>query len=249
MDNYFKKFVEQRNQNTINNYNENFSDDELWYMFMNDGYCDLDNDGFPKDINYEISDKYLFWKYQVNMYKKAIETGGIITGRILDVACGRGGGLSFINDFYNFDELVGVDLNPNHIKLAKMINKDNVSLECKSIIDTDFNNESFDVINCIEANTYFIPYEIYVKKIYDYLKKDGHYIQVSPIKENFMNLFDDVGFKKIKEIDITKNVRMSCAISKMRFKNISKKVSQIFANDEQRYNNDVSNYTIYVFKK
>ena len=65
----------------------------------------------------------------------------------------------------------------------------------------------------------------------------------------FMNLFDDVGFKKIKEIDITKNVRTSCAISKMRFKSISKKVSKIFSNDEQRYNNDVSDYTLYVFKK
>jgi len=245
---YFNKFVKQRNQNTINNYNENYKNDEPWYIFMNDGYCDLDKNEFPIDIDFELSDKYLFWKYQVNMYVKAINTGGIFTGDILDVACGRGGGLSFLKDYYKFNRLVGVDLNPNHIKLAKQNNND-IEYYCKSIIDTDFENESFDVINCIEANTYFIPYEVYVKKIYDYLKKDGHYIQVTPVKENFMNLFNDVGFKKIREIDITKNVRMSCAISKMRFKNISKKVSQIFANDEQRYNNDVSNYTIYVFKK
>lgn len=246
--NYFDEFVKNRNNNTIKNYNENYKDNELWYIFMNDGYCDLDNDEFPIDINYKMPDRYLYWKYQANMYKKAIDTGNIKTGSILDVACGRGGGLSFIYDYYNFNKLVGVDINPNHIELAQKDTRD-ISYYIDSIVDTKFENESFDVINCIEANTYFVPYEKYVKMMYDYLKKDGVYIQVTPIKEKFMNLFDDIGFKKVKEIDITKNVRMSCAISKMRFKSISKKVSKIFSNDEQRYNNDDSDYTLYVFKK
>ena len=35
--NYFDEFVENRNNNTIKNYNENYKDDELWYIFMNDG--------------------------------------------------------------------------------------------------------------------------------------------------------------------------------------------------------------------
>ena len=57
--NYFDEFVENRNNNTIKNYNENYKDGELWYIFMNDGYCDLDKDEFPIDINYEMPERYL----------------------------------------------------------------------------------------------------------------------------------------------------------------------------------------------
>jgi len=236
-------------QNIINNYNTYYKENEFWFNFMNDGYCDLDENDFPIDINYKLSKQLLTWKYQTNLYKKTIDLGNVKDGNILDIACGRGGGLKFINDFYNFDKLVGVDINPNHIKLAKSINKNNVKFMCNSIIDTNFKAESFDVISCIEANTYFSPYDKFIEKIYNYLKQNGVYIQATAYTEKYIELFEKTGLHLIKSIDITKNVRMSCAISKMRFKNINKDISDVFKIDEKRYNDDTSNYMIYVFKK
>lgn len=235
------------NKDIINNYN--YKENNLWFSFMNDGYCDLDNNGYPCDVNFKIKKKYEMWKYQANMYKKAIDAGKISKGKILDIACGRGGGLSFLNDYYSFDELTGLDLNPNHIKIARQINKPKVNLLCGSITDITLNKNYYNVISCIEASNYFNPYEKFVRNVFKSLKKNGVYIHTTPYSESYLNIFKKIGFVLKKKIDITKNVRMACAISKMRFKNISIEISNVFANDEIRYINNTANYTIYVFKK
>src|SRR6056300_120333 len=92
-------------------------------LFMNDGYCYLDDDGMPTDSPLNLSKKWKPWTYQINLYNVLLEAAGINTNNknieLLDVACGQGGGVSFYKDYYKFKSVFGVDLNTNHIKHAE----------------------------------------------------------------------------------------------------------------------------------
>lgn len=233
------------NQSIVKNYNTCVPDDTF---FMNDGYCDFDINNMPLSVDLKLTDKFLKWKYQVNLYNKIINLTDIKNKDIdiLDIACGRGGGVSFYKEILNFKNVYGVDINPHHIELCKK-NCKNISFYTTSAVELPFSNNSMDIITCVEADSYFRPYENYLQEVYRILKDDGVFIQTSPylyqVKFKILKYF-----KIIKIEDITNKVGMACAITKHLFKN-DKKMLNIYSNDEVRYLNGEPMYHIYIMKK
>ena len=80
-------------------------------IFMNDGYAEIDNNGYPFDStqtqNCILNPKYTNFKYQLNLYKQLLDFAEIKTDKqidvVMDIGCGKGGGISFYKDFYNID--------------------------------------------------------------------------------------------------------------------------------------------------
>ena len=233
------------NQSIIKKYNISVPDNTL---FMNDGYCDLDNNGMPLSVDLELTDKFVKWKYQVNLYNKIINSTNVNSKdiNILDIACGRGGGVSFYKEILNFKNVYGVDLNPNHIRLCEKNCKD-IIFKIASALELPFSDNSMDIITCVEADSYFRPYENYLEGVHRILKDDGVFIQASPylyeIKSKILKYF-----KIIKVEDINNNVGMACAITKHLFKS-DKKMLAVYGSDEPRYLDGSANYQIYVMKK
>jgi ubiquinone/menaquinone biosynthesis C-methylase UbiE len=161
---------------------------------------------------------------------------------LLDVGCGRGGGLSFFKDYYNFKELYGVDLNPHHKKIAESHTED-INFYTSSATTLPFKDKSFDIITCVESSPYYNPFEDYVKEVKRVLKTGGIYVRAEryiQIPDYFLN--DD--FLLVKQININKNVRIACSISKWTSLNFSKEMSQILFSDELEYVNDNASYNI-----
>ena len=236
---------------TVNKYNR-FSKDPSFenFIFMNDGYVDLDEDDYPIPVNINLTDKYTDWKYQVNLYKKILEVAEIpvtFNGTLVDVSCGKGGGISFYKDYYNFSRLVGVDLNPTHIEICKA-HTTGIEFLTGTATNLPLTDNSADVITTVEASGYYDPYEQYVEEAYRVLKPGGLLIQTTP--HGFKSsIFEQQGFRIIKELDITKNVRIACTISKYRFFNKSKVIARALDVDEKRYWTNTCCYTITVFIK
>jgi len=218
-------------------------------LFMNDGYCYLDEDNIPIPTPLKLSKKWKPWTYQINLYNILLETSGIDLKNknisLLDVACGQGGGVSFYKEYYKFKEVYGLDLNPNHISHAS--NRDNnVNFINASATDIPLDNNKFDIITCLEAETYFEPFEKYCKEVSRVLKNNGVLIHASPalfVNKNNLEKY----FKIQKTKDIHLNVGIGCAISKHLFKK-HEMLKTIYTNDESA--NLVGNelYEIYVMK-
>ena len=233
---------------TVNKYNR-FSKDPSFenFIFMNDGYVDLDTNDYPLPVDLNLTEKYQDWKYQVNLYKKILEVANISKGILVDLSCGKGGGLSFYKDYYSFDKLIGIDLNPTHIEICKS-HTNGIEFLSGTATAIPLDSESVDAITTVEASGYYDPYEQYVAEAYRVLKPGGLLIQTTPHGFD-RSIFERQGFKILKELDITKNVRMACTISKYRFFNKSKVIARALDVDEKRYWTDTCCYSITIFIK
>ena len=232
----------------INKYNQL---NILGCIFMNDGYCYLDEDNYTTEKNdIPLKEKYKKWKYQVNLYRILLETAKIDFKKkninILDIACGQGGGVSFYKDYYGFENVYGVDLNKNHIKICES-HCENVNLINASATDLPIENKKIDIITCLEAISYFQPFEIYCEEAHRILKDDGMLIHASPSMQKFKNQLEKYfNIKIIKDINM--NVSIACSITKHLHRN-NKQLLNIYTNDENRYINNEGCYEIYVMSK
>ena len=199
---------------TIKKYSGQHPDkQEASIVFMNDGYCPLDVDGFPVE-NLNIPADYKMWRYQVSMYKKVLELAGIKEncGKLLEVSCGYGAGLSFIERYYNYDELYGLDINPIHIKHCKY-HFSNINFITGSATNIPINDIQFDFIISIEACSYYNPITLFLKECNRLLKDDGVLIIASAsIPEQLP--FEVSKLEILETVDISKNVHIASAISK-----------------------------------
>ena len=233
------------------------------FIFMNDGYAEIDDNGYPFDStdskNFILNKKYKNFKYQVNLYKRLLDFAEIKDNKnidvLLDLGCGKGGGVSFYKDFYNFNHCIGIDITEVNINLAKKHNK-NVNFYVASATNLPINTNTVDIVTCVESVLYYDPMLKFVEEVYRILKDDGKILISADLNEEeetiLENIFLNNGFILNKKEDITKNVAMGCAISKFRFMDISFSESEIMYNDEQKYygkNKKYKNYKNFIFIK
>jgi SAM-dependent methyltransferase len=224
------------------------------FAFMNDGYVDLDQYGFPAtSLDIELSEKFGPWRYQAQLYKKCLDVAGIDRsaeqGTLLDLSCGKGGGIAFFKDYYKFQRLIGVDLNPVHIEVCQLNIKEAEFVEA-SATEIPLLDESVDIITTVEAAVYYQPFDRYLSEVYRLLTPGGLLVQASPDAID-INQYADQGFKLQTSKNITRNVRVACAVSKyvMRDMDSSDTLFDCLMGDETRYIYNTSLYNIMVFSK
>lgn len=220
-------------------------DDDV--IFMNDGYAYLDEDEYPiqnSNIIYNSHNKK--WKYQANLYYESIRFGQKYNGTYLDLSCGRGGGINFVKDNFNFCAFYGLDINPNHIKVAKnWLTYGNFHTSSATLIPLE--KSSIDVITSVEALGYYEDYFSYYRECYRVLKNDGILIETFPGKP-VDSIFYEGKFKLTRLTNIVRNVSISCSVSKFRFLN-EENVSRCFFGDEKRYHDKYFMYNILIYEK
>jgi SAM-dependent methyltransferase len=224
------------------------------FAFMNDGYVDLDQYGLPTTTSdIELTEKFRPWRYQTQLYKKCLDVALIDRsaeqGTLLDLSCGKGGGLAFFKDYYKFEKLIGIDLSPMHIEMCKL-NVEGVEFVAASAIEIPLADESVDIITTIEATAYYEPFDKYLSEAYRLLSPGGLLVQASPDAID-INQYADQGFKLQTSKNITRNVRVACAVSKyvMRDMDNSDTLFDCLMGDETRYIYNTSLYNIIVFSK
>jgi ubiquinone/menaquinone biosynthesis C-methylase UbiE len=267
MDNnfYLKKDIQftKHEQDIIDKYNIMTNDDkenENLLFFMNDGCVELDENNYPKETNelkeIEKNKKYLNWKYQANVYRRLMSLAGIektdTLNSIIDVSCGKGGGISFYKDFYNFKNYIGIDINLKSLEIAKN-HTEGIYFYQASATDLPIKDNSIDVITCVEAFWYYKTIFDFINESHRVLKNNGMVLISTNMnkeeEEVIESAFINNGFMLYKKEDITKNVRISCSISKFRFLDISLQLAKALHSDEYRYYDNNTIYKNFVFLK
>ena len=191
-------------------------------IFMNYGYSKNNH----KIKLYENDEKN---RYSAQLYN-LVATGIDIKGKdILEVGCGRGGGLSYINRYLSPHSATGVDLNKKAIEFCKTYysNKGIKFLQANAQ-SLNFQDNIFDVVINIESSHRYSQMDIFLDEVYRVLKPGGFFLFAdfrhdSEI-EKLNKQFENSNLKLVKDEKITANVLEALKLSTIERENLMHKL-------------------------
>jgi ubiquinone/menaquinone biosynthesis C-methylase UbiE len=181
-----------------------FIDKNAEVIFMNYGYSKDNN-----KIELEKTDEKN--RYSIQLYH-LVATGVDIKGKdILEVGCGRGGGLSYINRYLSPNFVTGVDLNKKAIKFCnKKYSSEKIKFFQADAQKLNFEDNAFDVVINIESSHRYSQVDVFLNEVYRVLKPGGVILfadfgnqeDLKKLNAHLKNL----DFKRLKNGIITENV-------------------------------------------
>ncbi|MBN1598713.1 MAG: class I SAM-dependent methyltransferase [Bacteroidales bacterium] len=167
--------------------------------FMNYGYS-------GENIKIKLDENDKKNKYSAQLYHY-IATGIDIEGKdILEVGCGRGGGLSYIKRYLSPNSATGLDLNKKAIEFCNMhYTEERLDFVQGNAQRLNFQDGFFDVVINVESSHRYDKMDEFLSEVYRVLKPGGYflftdfrhkneietlYIQISNSK--FMHLKDEI---------------------------------------------------------
>ncbi len=180
-------------------------------VFMNYGYS-KDNRKIELDENDEKN------RYSIQLYH-LVATGAEIKGEdILEVGCGRGGGLSYINRTFAPNSAIGIDLNKKAIKFCnKKYLSEKIKFFQSDAQKLNFEDNAFDVVINIESSHRYSKVDLFIGEVHRVLKPGGVFLFADfGDQEDLKKLnahLKKLNFKHIKNEIITENVVESLKLS------------------------------------
>lgn len=95
---------------------------------------------------------------------------------LLDIGCGTGNLLSLIQEKYQNLQLSGIDISPNMLKIAHDKLGAKANLKVADSEDLPFEDESFDIITCVDSFHHYPHPEKVLEEIMRVLKSEGRII-------------------------------------------------------------------------
>jgi ubiquinone/menaquinone biosynthesis C-methylase UbiE len=178
---------------------------------------DFMNHGFSPASNI-IMDEDLLFNNQITLYLNMFKDIDIKNKKILEIGCGRGGGISSIAKYLNTKDLYACDQNKMNIDYCKNNQQDFISFKQSRAQSLDYEDKSFDIVLSVESSHCYDNSELFFNEVDRVLKNDGVFLYVDcglVIHEfyKYFHLFD-----KVIRQDITKNVKDACKEDSIKFK-------------------------------
>lgn len=116
-------------------------------------------------------------RYSIQLYNHTATGTDIIEKDLLEVGCGRGGGLSYINRNLLPKSVTGVDLNKKAIEFCNKFYKEANSTFLQANAQTlPFEDNSFDVVLNVESSHRYPQAELFFNEVYRVLKPGGYFL-------------------------------------------------------------------------
>ena len=175
--------------------------------FMNWGYADKDPDApFPALEPRDESERYCIQLYQ------HLTTGVDLKGRdVLEIACGRGGGASFIARYLKPASLTGIDIAGRAIDFCNR-HHDTAGLtfargDAEALA---FGRDSFDAVINVESSHYYRSMPRFLSEVRRVLKPGGWFLFADFRKREEMPALRrqlvEAGFEMVRETNIPRNL-------------------------------------------
>ena len=205
-----------------------------WYSYLNK--IDKEeitflNYGFANERTIVLNKEDEHNRYPIQLYNHITNATNLEGLDILEVGCGRGGGVSYINKYLKPNSIIGIDLCEEAIEFC---NKHYPELSFTSGDATNlyFNENSFDVVVNIESSHNYENMNKFLKEVKRVLKPQGYFLfadfRTGDIKSLKFSL-SNCGLKIISEENITSNVVKALQLdSKRRNDIIKRKFPKIF---------------------
>jgi ubiquinone/menaquinone biosynthesis C-methylase UbiE len=191
-------------------------------IFMNYGYS-KDNQKIKLDESDERN------RYSAQLYN-LVATGTDIEGKdILEVGCGRGGGLSYIYRYLLPSSATGVDLNKKAIEFCKKhYSREDIKFLQSNAQNLNFPDKAFDVVINVESSHRYSQMDLFLDEVYRVLKPDGVFLFADFREENELEKlnfqFKNSKFVHLMNETITANVLEALKLSTSERENLIYKI-------------------------
>lgn len=174
-------------------------------QFLNDGYYDVET-GYSN---------------QENLYFHLVRDMDISKSEILDVGCGRGGGLNLLYSKIGCLSATGIDITPENISFCKKTHSDKINFLVGDAEQLEFDDNSFDIVFNIESAHCYPNFDKFLSEVVRVLKPGGKFLFTDAVEYSSdknrgvhgINLINDFpGLEVISETDITNMVTESCMV-------------------------------------
>lgn len=195
-------------------------------LFMNYGFSENDS-----EVN--LDDKNEANRYSIQLYHHlAVETE-IKDKDIVEIGCGRGGGLSYITNTFSPSSAKGVDLNQRAVDFGNQYyNNTKMSFEQGDAQNLSLEDNAYDVVFNVESSHRYPDMKAFLNEVSRVLRPDGHFLytdfrydyEMEDLKKELKNS----GLTIIKERMITKEVVASLQKDDARRRELIKKLAPKF---------------------
>jgi MPBQ/MSBQ methyltransferase len=173
------------------------------------------------DERYEGADfyNYGYWQEDTHSQKEASENLmekllafiPVKEGTILDVACGKGATTRYLVNYYNPDQITGVNISLKQLASCKM-NAPGCNFVAMSATELALETNSFDNVLCVEAAFHFKPRKRFLTEAFRVLRPGGRLalsdiLNVAQDLGEYRGLYQSTGFERIEIIDATRECR------------------------------------------
>ena len=196
------------------------------FIFMNYGYS-KDKYHIKLDKNDEKN------RYSAQLYDFVAQKINITGKDVLEVGCGRGGGLSYINRYYSPNSVTGVDLNKKAVEFCKShYSKEDISFLQSNAQDLKFPDSMFDVVINVESSHRYNRMDLFLQEVYRVLRPNGVFLfadfRLASDIDNLNKQFKLSGLKFAKDENITENVLEALRLTTTEREDLIQKVAPKF---------------------
>ncbi len=238
---------------------------KIWYRYINS----LDKDGEVLFMNYgyhdsdekiSLNDEDIKDRYSIQLYNRLAKTVDIKDKDIVEVGCGRGGGLAFITKTYSPDSALGVDIDPSAVKFGNShYDIDGLEFMQGDAHNLSIEDSSKDIVFNVESSHRYQRMDKFLNEVERILKTGGYFLFTDFRREHdiddLQELFTKYRFKKIDEQIINPYVTAALELDTKRREYLVKKLTPKLlhktalnfagAVGSKTYDNIKNNYFIY----
>ena len=186
----------------------NLSDREWFYRYVKrESWTPIQNHGYMSD-QYDIDHPF---KYQLVAYEKLIEDMYLGGKDVLEIGCGYGAGIDYLNKKYSLD-IVGIDSEAEFIKYAREKHKGRFILE-DFMKPLSLQTDSYDVVLILDSYLFFCDSEKFYMHLNELVRDRGRVV-ISDIfsfqdTERYVAKMQQHNFILKKKENITKQTMQS----------------------------------------
>ncbi len=189
---------------------------KVWYSYVSkvdkNAEVTFMNYGYSKNNHsIELDEKDRLNRYSSQLYHFVAGSVDIQGKDILEIGCGRGGGISYVSRYMSPKSATGLDLNKNSIEFCKKYySNENIRFVRGNAEKLSFQENSFDVVINVESSHRYLKMENFLNEAYRVLKPGGVLLFADFRPDDELELLDQqlksARFIPMKNEIITENV-------------------------------------------
>ena len=150
-------------------------------------------------------------RYSIQLYKHLTDFVELKDKDIVEIGCGRGGGLAYIAKNFPAKSILGIDLDKSAVAFSnKFHNFYNLSFKYGNAQHLPLMDDTYDVILNVESSHRYLEMDRFLSEVNRILRKGGHFL-FTDFRYDYEwpetdELFKSFRLKKLEEKDITLSV-------------------------------------------
>jgi len=155
----------------------------VWYWYIN--RIDADNEILFMNYGYDDSTLKVALdqedepnRYSIQLYHRLASAVDLKNKDIVEVGCGRGGGLAYIAKTFSPSRALGIDLENRAVKFANKYHNSNNGLSFKqgNAQNMPVESNAYDVVLNVESSHRYLDMNQFLSEVSRVLKHDGYFL-------------------------------------------------------------------------